>query len=88
LEVKVNKRFLKDLAAIPARERTRIEQFIFEDLEHFNTIEEVGRLEKLSGYEKYYRARFGNYRLGVSYLQGTLTIERVLHRKEMYRYFP
>lgn len=44
--------------------------------------------EKLKGYQTYYRIRFGNYRVGVGYEEDVLTFQRVLHRKEIYRYFP
>lgn len=86
--IKVNKKFLKDLAKIPANERQKIETFVFEESEKIKSLESAGIFEKLKGYQTYYRIRFGNYRVGVSYEDDTLTFERVLHRKEIYRYFP
>ena len=86
--VKVNKKFLKDLAVLPAQERRKIENLVFEESPQFSTLESTGIFEKLKGYPFYFRARFGNYRVGVKYENDTLTFERVLHRKEIYRYFP
>ncbi|MEK6481971.1 type II toxin-antitoxin system RelE/ParE family toxin [Catalinimonas sp. 4WD22] len=86
--IRVNKKFLKDLAKIPANERQKIEAFVFEESEKIKSLESAGMFEKLKGYQAYYRIRFGNYRVGVSYEDDTLTFERVLHRKEIYRYFP
>jgi mRNA interferase RelE/StbE len=86
--IKVNKRFLKDLAKIPANDRQKIEVFVFDESEKIVSIESTGTFEKLKGYQTYYRIRFGHYRVGVRYENEILTFERVLHRKEIYRYFP
>jgi mRNA interferase RelE/StbE len=86
--VKVNKKFLKDLSGIPTRDRQKIEQFVFKQSKKISSVEEGGVFEKLKGYQTYYRIRFGNYRVGVSYQDAVLTFQRGLHRKEIYRYFP
>lgn len=86
--VRVNKAFLKDLAKLPVSERQKIEVFVFEESENVESIEAAGIFQKLKGYPTYYRARFGNYRIGVKYEGEVLIFERVLHRKEIYRYFP
>ena len=88
MKISINKRFLKDLAKIPSGDRARIEMFVFEELEQYEGIEQIGNMEKLQGYDKFYRARFGNYRVGVRYENNELTVERVLHRKEIYKFFP
>ena len=83
-----DKRFLKDLAAIPSKYRKEIEHFAFTDLSSFKSIAEANRFEKMSGYENCYKIRLGIYRLG-AYCQGnTVVLKRSLHRKEIYRYFP
>jgi mRNA interferase RelE/StbE len=86
--VKVNKKFLKDLAKLPLNDRQKIESFVFEESEKIESLESTGGFEKLKGYQTYYRVRFGNYRVGVRYENEILIFERVLHRKEIYRYFP
>lgn len=83
-----SKKFLKDLSRIPKNERTSIEIFVFETLIRCNSVAEAGRIEKLRGYQNYYKVRFGNYRLGLKIEGETLMLERILHRKEIYRYFP
>ena len=88
MNINFNKRFLKDLSKIPSKERIKIEEFVFNDLEVFNSIQEVGKIEKLQGYENYYKMRFGNYRVGLKFEDDILSIERVLHRKEIYKFFP
>lgn len=83
-----NKKFLKDLAGIPHNERISIEKFVFETLLNCNDLENIGKIEKLKGHEKYYKVRFGNYRVGLRIENETVILERVLHRKDIYKYFP
>lgn len=88
MTIEVNKKFLKGLARIPIVDRQKIEKFVFEESKNIETIELAGIFEKMKGYQNYYRARFGSYRVGVSYQSGTLVFERVLHRNKIYRFFP
>ena len=88
MRLQYHKKFLKDLASIPAKERKEIENFVFNEIQMHSNIYDVQRFEKMVGYEGYYKARFGSYRIGVKYLNNVLTFERVLHRKEIYRFFP
>ncbi len=82
------KRFLKDLAVLPAGVRARIETFVFETVPGADTLAETGKIEKMRGYEQCYKARFGNYRVGLIVRNDTVYFERVLHRRDIYRYFP
>lgn len=86
--VEVNKKFLKDLVKVPEPQQTQIEQFVFEKSPEIETLESTGVFEKLKGYSSYYRVRFGNFRVGVIVIGDKIVFERVLHRKEIYRYFP
>lgn len=83
-----SKKFLKDLATIPKNERLHIEVFVFETLIKVNSISEIGKIEKLRGYQNFYKIRFGDYRVGLRLESEILTLDRVLHRKDIYRYFP
>jgi len=50
VKVLINKRFLKDLANLPASDRKKIELFVFDKSEKIESIESVGIFEKLKGY--------------------------------------
>ena len=82
------KRFLKDLASIPSPNRRKIEHFVFDELPLLNNFLQIKNVEKMTGYLHYFKIRFGDYRLGFHFMNESLTLERVLHRKEIYRYFP
>ena len=88
MKVVYRKRFLKDLAAIPSSYRRRIEIFVFEELPSAQSLRETGRFERLTAHPHFYKVRFGVYRVGARMEAGQVTLERVLHRSEMYRKFP
>jgi mRNA interferase RelE/StbE len=88
LKVAYRKRFLKDLARIPPEQRTKIEQFAFEELPSADSVAATGKLERMTGFAGFYKARFGSYRLGARLEAGFLILERVLDRKEIYRKYP
>lgn len=85
MKIQVNKKFLKDLARLSANNRQKIESFVFVESQMIQSIESEGVFEKLKGYQHYYRARFGNYRVGVRYEDGVLIFERSIAPE---RYLP
>jgi mRNA interferase RelE/StbE len=48
----------------------------------------ISNIKKLKTDGPYYRIRVGDYRLGLIIEAETVTFVRLLHRKEIYRYFP
>ncbi|MBN1904599.1 MAG: type II toxin-antitoxin system RelE/ParE family toxin [Deltaproteobacteria bacterium] len=82
------KHFLKELSKLPSEYRTKIEDFVFKELPEAETISELEKLEQMKGYPGYYKVRFGTYRVGLKLENNTLILERVLHRKEIYKFFP
>ncbi len=88
MRIEYRKKFLKELSKIPLPYRTNIEKFVFEYLPNLKSLSYSNRIEKMKGYQGYYKVRFGAYRVGIRYSEEVLTLERALHRKEIYKYFP
>jgi mRNA interferase RelE/StbE len=88
MEVRYSKKFLKQLAAIPRETRVKIEDFVFNELSTKTTIGEVGKIEKMQGYANCYKSRFGDYRVGFMLENNVLTVKTVMHRREIYKFFP
>ncbi len=89
MQVTYTKTFLKDLAkVVPVKRRKQIEKFVFEDLPVLSSIENAGNVEKMTGYKNHYKVRFGDYRVGIFKNNSTLELQRVLNRKEIYKFFP
>ena len=61
---------------------------LIEDVEKASSLSEVASLKKLHGRGAYYRIRIGNYRVGIALEEDALIFVRVLHRRDIYRYFP
>jgi mRNA interferase RelE/StbE len=88
MKVLVNKKFLKELTTLPEKERTKIEKFVFKDTANYAMLSKIPNIGKLKGHRNYYKIRFGDYRIGLRYEDDTLIFERILHRKDIYKYYP
>ncbi|WP_353570954.1 type II toxin-antitoxin system RelE/ParE family toxin [Candidatus Albibeggiatoa sp. nov. BB20] len=89
MQVSYRKKFLKQLAKLPAEIRPTIEQFVFETLPTHTSLAEIGKIEKMQGYDGYYKIRFGSYRVGIKQESDeSITVQIVMHRRDIYRYFP
>lgn len=81
--------FLKDLKALksaPVFEQIKI--IAFEEIPNLTDLQTIINLKKLKGDDNAYRLRVGDYRIGFYFDGETVTFARVLHRKDIYRYFP
>jgi len=83
------KNFTKDLKTYRKDKNllTRIRQTILE-IETAENIGAVRSLKKLQTEVAYYRIRVGDYRIGLIIEGDTVAFIRLLHRKDIYRYFP
>jgi mRNA interferase RelE/StbE len=81
--------FLKDLAAIPERPRSRREKLVLDRIPASENFFHEFDVDKMSGYEDYYRIRIGQYRVGCRISDdGMIIFYRVKSREEIYRVFP
>jgi mRNA interferase RelE/StbE len=88
VEVEFRKSFEKDLSKLRDRTLlTRIKASILE-IESTENLENVSNLKKIQTKKNYYRIRVGEYRIGIFIDEKVVVFVRVLHRKEIYRYFP
>ncbi len=80
--------FTKDLRQLRQPEvRARVKQVI-EAIERAADLTEIPQLRKLQGAGASYRIRIGDYRLGLVVEGDQVKLVRILHRREIYRYFP
>jgi mRNA-degrading endonuclease RelE of RelBE toxin-antitoxin system len=81
--------FVRDLKRLKGtRDYERIRRLAFEEAPAWQRIEELPQVKKLAGQSGTYRLRIGDYRIGFYRDGEKLTLARVLHRKEIYRFFP
>ena len=86
--VEFRKSFEKDLLKILDADLFQRIQEAIEQVENAEKLNEVSNLKKLKGDGDYYRIRLGDYRIGIKVNDGIVCFVRLLHLKEIYRYFP
>lgn len=80
--------FVRDLKKVKDRRVGEQVRSVIEAVEAAAALSDVPNLKKMSGAAGYYRVRIGEYRIGLFVEGEDVEFVRVLHRKEMYRYFP
>ncbi len=88
MEVIVTKQFEKDVD----KELDKTAQLqladIIEQIKSAATLQEILNVKKLTGYKTAYRIKMSFYRIGFIYQNNKVKLSRVMHRREIYRYFP
>jgi mRNA-degrading endonuclease RelE of RelBE toxin-antitoxin system len=87
--VQYSERFLKDLKKLKKTDSyDKIHDLCFKELPESETINSIKNLKKIEGYSDYFRIKIGVYRIGLKIEGENIILMRILHRKDIYRYFP
>lgn len=87
MEVVFLKTFEKDLGKVDRTVRRRLLRVV-EELEGADGLAVIQHVKRLAGIRDAYRLRIGSYRLGFFLVGDTVQLARLLHRKDIYRFFP
>jgi mRNA interferase RelE/StbE len=87
LKVRFKASFASDLRAIKDKSLLERVKALIATVESTETLSDIPNLKKLRG-GAYYRIRLGDYRVGLVVEENAIVFVRVLHRREVYRYFP
>ena len=90
MKVEFRKSFEKDIGKIRDGELLARIKDTIEGIENAESMPEVNNVKKLKAEGDYYRIRLGDYRIGFTLDEesASIVLVRILHRREMYRYFP
>jgi len=88
LKVEFKSSFAKDLQNAKDKDLQAQIGPLIELVEKAGSLLEVKDAKKLKGGDHYYRIRIGNFRVGLTLEGNTVTFVRLLHRNDIYRYFP
>jgi len=89
MEIAYRKLFLKDMKKLKNLPiYGNIFNLVFETIPAAKSIADISNLKHMKGHVNRYRIRIGNYRIGVESYENHIEMVRVLHRNEIYRYFP
>jgi mRNA interferase RelE/StbE len=87
MNIEIRKSFTKDADKLPAPFKRQLATIV-DAIEKAGQPNQLPDCKKLTGYKTAYRIRMGQYRIGFYYENKTAELVRILHRKEIYRYFP
>ncbi|HPS57641.1 MAG TPA: type II toxin-antitoxin system RelE/ParE family toxin [Spirochaetota bacterium] len=88
MDMLYTKKFLKDVEYTPDKKvRQNIEDFI-NSIKNCTSLSDLPGIQKMTGYDNYYRLRIGDYRIGFKLENNTVTLLRFKHRKDIYSVFP
>lgn len=82
--------FVKDFKSLPFEIKTEVRKIcivIFPKLKNLFDFKEYP-IKKISGFQKYYRIKIGDYRIGLKKETSDICFVRVKHRKDIYKVFP
>lgn len=90
MKITLKKTFLRDLAKVTEPQKTEVKRFLEVLSQNPLMLETFPHIKKLRGKKSghFFRVRFGDYRLGYEKKTDEIIIYRILHRKDIYRYFP
>jgi mRNA interferase RelE/StbE len=80
--------FARDLKRVKDKQLLRRVEQVIGEIKAATELSDIKRLSKLKGYDTFYRIRLGDYRIGLEVLEDEVILVRILHRKDIYRYFP
>jgi len=88
MKVAFKKAFLKDLKRLPPDAYQKVIRLVFHEVPNVDHVQDIKNVRKITRDKNYFRIRVGHYRIGFEYRVDELVFMRVLHRKDIYRYFP
>ena len=88
-KVEYTKRFLKEMAELPADVQSQAESIVFGELLTANPFS-LGYVERMKGYPDKYKIRIGDYRIGLTIdkKDNLIVCQRIANRKDIYKTFP
>ncbi len=88
MKVAYKRTFLKDLEKLPRDANREIARLVLHEIPKVTHVQNIKNVKKIVGEKNYFRIRVGYYRIGFEVRGNELVLMRVLHRKDIYRYFP
>lgn len=90
MEIFFKESFIKDYKRLPEVFKQKVKEICTLTFSKIKSLSEFKEypVGKIKGFKNYYRVKIGNYRIGFKKLDGRIIFMRVLHRKDIYKYFP
>lgn len=86
--VKIDKSLEKDVKKLKDKSVKHSLAKVIVELQDADNLSSVRNIKKLQGAKNFFRIRIGDYRLGLIVSGSEVQLIRLLHRKDIYKYFP
>lgn len=87
MKVIADKSFKKDIEKLDSVTKNLVSKLVIQLIQN-SSVNEIPNLKKIKGFKNASRIRLGNYRIGIRIENDTIILVRILHRKDIYKYFP
>ena len=88
MKLKIDNSFEKDTMNINNTKLLMKVATCIENVLSAETTNDINNIKKLTGFKYHYRIRIGDYRVGLVIKNNEVIFERLIHRKDLYKYFP
>ena len=88
MKVSFEASFARDLRGIQDKSFLKRVELVVSEVKAAIALSEIKHLVKMRGYATLCRLRLGDYRIGIEVIEDEVIFVRILHRKDIYRYFP
>ncbi|MBS1775120.1 MAG: type II toxin-antitoxin system RelE/ParE family toxin [Bacteroidetes bacterium] len=78
----------KDARRLPKDIKTAIKDVVIANIIEAKRLSDLKNCKQMKGHKSAYRIKYKEYRMGFFFEEETIIISRILHRKEVYRFFP
>ena len=88
MKVEFLDKFSKDLDRIDDVKIKKKLVGIIEEIENSEKLSDLKKVRKITGFKNAYRIKLPDYRIFFFFENGIIELARIMHRKEIYKYFP
>jgi len=87
MNVLADKSFQKDIQKLDTATKKQISNLLIQ-LNQAKSLNEISNFKKIKGFKNAFRIRLGSYRIGIRLDGNSIVLVRILHRRDIYKYFP
>jgi mRNA interferase RelE/StbE len=88
MNIEVTEQFNKDISKLKDKKLIGSVKKALQKIESASSLTAIPQLKKIEGSRHHFRLRIGDYRMGLYFENNKMYAARLLHRKEIYRFFP
>ncbi len=88
MKVEFLDKFSKDIDRIDNVKIRKKLAGIIEEIENSEKLSDLKKVRKITGFKNAYRIKLADYRIGFFFEKGIIEFARIMHRKEIYKFFP